>query len=148
MPEQWTLVDRGSRLPVAERVELADSFWSRLWGWQFRSRPESGQGLILIPCSSIHTCCLRFPIDVVFLDNTGRVLGLRGGVRPWRMVLAPQGTHAVLELPGGTASASIGDSITVRLQTREVPATVPKSLRFLGVDAQSARATSPGAVGG
>ncbi|MBV8267719.1 MAG: DUF192 domain-containing protein, partial [Planctomycetaceae bacterium] len=51
------------------------------------------------PCSSMHTFLVRFPIDVVMLDRSGRVVAVRRGVRPWRVVLPVPRTYAILEVP-------------------------------------------------
>ena len=64
-----------------------------------------GDGLLLDPCSSIHTFGMRFPIDVVFLDAGRRILGLREQVAPWRCAWAPRSTRMVLELAAGRARA-------------------------------------------
>ena len=97
----WQLVDAQTGRTVVESLELADGYWSRLIGWQLRRRPEPGHGLLLVPCSSVHTCLLRFALDLVMLDRAGRVLAVRRGVRPWRAVLPTRHTHAILELPSG-----------------------------------------------
>ena len=34
-------------------------------------RWPSDAGLLLVPCNSVHTCFVRFPVDVVFLDGDG-----------------------------------------------------------------------------
>ncbi len=62
-----------------------------------------GDGLLLAPCSSIHTFGMHFPIDVVFLDAGLRILALRDHVPPWRFAWAPRTTRHVLELAPGTA---------------------------------------------
>jgi uncharacterized membrane protein (UPF0127 family) len=86
---------------VVERLEVADGFWSRLWGLQFRKELPAGSGLLLVPCSSIHTCWMRFAIDLVCLDSNGTVLAVKPNIRPWRVAFPPRGTHAILELAAG-----------------------------------------------
>ena len=70
-----------------------------------RSSLPSGEGLLLKPAGSVHTFFMRFPIDVVFLDRDRKVVGVRHGLRPWRVAGA---RHAVaaLELPAGAAAAA------------------------------------------
>jgi uncharacterized membrane protein (UPF0127 family) len=104
MNAPWRLFERGTARLVVERLELACGFWSRFAGLQLRPRPPRGSGLLLAPCSSIHTCFLRFAIDVVMLDESGRVLEVRRGVRPWRAVLPGRRTFAILEIPAADAS--------------------------------------------
>jgi uncharacterized membrane protein (UPF0127 family) len=116
----WQLVERVTGQVVVETLEIADRYWSRLWGLQFRKTLEPGCGLLLVPCSSIHTACVRFPIDVVLLDRGGRVLGVRSHLRPWRMMAGAPGTHAILELPAGAASVQPGETLALRLSVDAV----------------------------
>jgi uncharacterized membrane protein (UPF0127 family) len=60
-----------------------------------------GEGLWLVPCESIHTFFMRFPIDVIYLDRHHRVKKVRSAVLPWRFS-ACFSAHSVIELPAGT----------------------------------------------
>ncbi|WP_232834451.1 DUF192 domain-containing protein [Rhodoferax ferrireducens] len=84
-------------------VRRADNFISRLGGLLIRAPLQSGQGLLLVPCASVHTAFMRYAIDVVFLDRAGLVLKIAPHVRPWRMA-ACAGAHQTLELVAGDAS--------------------------------------------
>lgn len=105
------LLRRDSCKVIVERLEVADWFLSRLVGLQFRRHFFAGSGLLLVPCSGIHTCFLRFPLDVILLAADGRVLAAHRHVRPWRLVPPLRGAAAVLELPGGCSSLEPGDSV-------------------------------------
>jgi uncharacterized membrane protein (UPF0127 family) len=124
----WKLVDLESGRTVVEALELADGYWSRLVGWQLRRRPSAGHGLLLVPCSSIHTCLLRFALDLALLDRNGRVIAVRKSLRPWRAILPNERTHAILELPSG--ETEIRPEQTLRV-SGPVGQPLPKSLRFL-----------------
>jgi uncharacterized protein len=125
---QWRLVERQTGRTVVESLELADSYWTRLVGWQFRRRPDPGHGLLLVPCSSVHTMWLRFSLDLVLLDNRGRVLAVRNGVRPWRALLPRSRTHAILELPAGQHAIEANETLRV---IGEDGTPFPNSLQFL-----------------
>jgi uncharacterized membrane protein (UPF0127 family) len=88
---------------VARRVRLLHTPWSRFFGLMGRKTLPDGQGVLIDPCSSIHTMFMRFPIDAVFLDGDGRVTKAAVGVRPWRAVLGGGGKK-VLELREGAAA--------------------------------------------
>jgi len=60
----------------------------------------AGQGMLFPGTSSVHTHFMRFPIDVVFLDDGRRIVGIRPALRPWRMASA-KGACSVLELAAG-----------------------------------------------
>jgi len=49
---------------------------------------------------------MRFPIDVLFLDRTGRVVRAVPDVRPWVPALAARGAREVVELRVGTITES------------------------------------------
>lgn len=96
------LICRDTNEVLAEHVEVADTYWSRLAGLQFRRQLHKRHALLIVPSASIHTGFMRFPIDVVFLDSTGTVTGIHCRLVPWR-VAAARGARAVLELPAGAA---------------------------------------------
>jgi uncharacterized membrane protein (UPF0127 family) len=118
MKSHARLVNRDTGEVVVERLEIADTYWRRLAGLQFRRELQAGHGLLLVPCSSIHTCFMRFAIDLVAIDQTGEVAMVRHDVRPWRAVAVRRGTRAVLELPRETAVVRSGDRL--RLVTDEL----------------------------
>ena len=72
-----------------------------------------GTGLLIVPCSSIHTFWMRFAIDVLFLARDGRVRKIARAVPPWRIAVG-FGAFAVLELPANAASsAQVGDVLVM-----------------------------------
>ena len=109
---------------LGDAVELADTSEKRRTGLLKHERLEPGQGLWIVPCESVHTFFMKFPIDLVYVDKRNRVRKVRHAVAPWRMsacLLA----HSVIELPAGTAEQSgtqAGDELAVEQAT---PALVP-----------------------
>lgn len=85
---------------LAGRVCTARRLGARLRGLIGR-RTVPGDGLLLDPCGSIHTCFMLIPIDVVFLARDGRVLATRPNLRPWRFAFAPLATRRALETACG-----------------------------------------------
>ena len=61
--------------------------------------------MLLEACASVHTCFMRFPIDLCFLDGGWRVLRVVEALPPWRSASA-LGASRVLELPAGSLAAS------------------------------------------
>lgn len=98
---------------LATRVERADTFWSRLCGLMFRKQLEAQTGLLLEPCPQIHTCFMRFAIDVIFLDQQNRVVAVLENLKPWRMSKFYTTARRTLELPGGTLHGRVqaGDEL-------------------------------------
>lgn len=90
------------------RCRVADTPLARLRGLLGRPALRDGEGLLLVPCASVHTWFLRDAIDVVFLGRDGEVLRVVPRLGPWRAA-GCRGARAVLELPPGTcARAGVG----------------------------------------
>ena len=86
----WRLTSATTgRLAVA-RLTIADGFCSRFIGLQFQHAMPSDAGILLVPCGAVHTCFMRFALDIVFLDSTGSVLAVRRKVHPWRLAAGPR----------------------------------------------------------
>ena len=79
-------------------VPLATTWRSRLLGLSFLALERAGEGLMIPRCRSVHTFGMRFPLDVLFLDESGRVAELRRSVPPGHVVRCRDG-ESVLELP-------------------------------------------------
>jgi uncharacterized membrane protein (UPF0127 family) len=107
-------VTRGESLVTAGRV--ADSMWTRLKGLISSPRLEQGEGLLIVPCQSIHTHFMGFPIDVLYVDAGKQVIGLHRSLPPWRFGRFHPRARFVIELPAGTLEATgtqLGDRLSV-----------------------------------
>jgi hypothetical protein len=101
---------------LAREVRYAKGLWSRFWGLMGRRSLPEGQGLLLKPCTSVHTFFMRFSIDVIFLDRSDRVVKIIPAMKPWRTALGGRGSHSALELNAGDAEAAglaVGDTLTI-----------------------------------
>ena len=85
---------------VADQAAVARGWLQRALGLLPKASLREGEGLVFPRCNAIHTCFMRFPIDVVFLRGTG-VIKLVGHVKPFRVVGSVR-ANAVIELPDGT----------------------------------------------
>lgn len=100
----------GERLGT--QIGLARSFWARLFGLAGRRYLPLGTGLLLPGCSAVHTHFMRVPLDLIYLDASGRVLAVRRRVLPWRAPGGVPGTVDLLELPsGGAGLTRVGDRL-------------------------------------
>ncbi len=129
MAGTWRLVSRTTGKTVVARLEIASTFRFRLIGLQFRRELPPDSALLLAPCGSIHTCFMRFPLDVAFLDRQGVVLAVRRHLRPWRLAFGPRKSHAVLEFAAGAADLLPGDAL--RLSPSEAGLSLPRLASFL-----------------
>jgi len=114
MGHNLKVVNSSSGVTIAERVTHARSWWARARGLLGRKTMESGEALLIEPCSGVHTFGMAFPIDVVFLSSDGTILHLVHEMRPWRVSRYLRSARAVLELPAGTlerTGAAVGDRL-------------------------------------
>lgn len=110
------IVNGRNRRLVCSRAVRADAFWQRARGLMFRGDWGETDGLLLQPCSSVHTFWMRMTIDVCFLDREGRVTRVFPGLPPWRMAGGGRGSRDTLELPVGgldRAGVVVGDRLTI-----------------------------------
>lgn len=100
---------------LATRAEVADTSAKRRTGLLKHQRLESGEGLWIVPCESVHTFFMKFAIDLVYLDKNKKVRKVRDSVPPWR-ASACFSANSILELPAGTAKETgtqPGDQLSI-----------------------------------
>jgi uncharacterized membrane protein (UPF0127 family) len=99
---------------LAERAELAGSYWTRFWGLMGRRELAGGAGLVLQPGGGIHMWFMRIPLDVVHVDKRCRVTHILRAIKPWRFGPLFVGGKWAIELPVGAASGTqVGDEIDI-----------------------------------
>jgi uncharacterized membrane protein (UPF0127 family) len=90
---------------LAHSVEVADHGAKRRKGLLGRDALPTGEGLWIVPCESVHTFFMKFPIDLVYLDRNKMVKKVRSSVPPWRLS-ACVSAHSIVELASGTITAT------------------------------------------
>ena len=83
---------------IVQHVRRADTFVARLVGLLPRSSLALEEGLLLPRTNQVHCFGMRFPIDIAFLHENGRVLSVQPALRPWRVSRFEPEASAVLEL--------------------------------------------------
>jgi hypothetical protein len=109
------VLNRTREIPLGDRVRTAQTFLSRLVGLLGTAAIAEGEGLWIVPCRSVHTLGMRYPIDVAFLDAGGVVVGVLEGLPPNRVGRAFRGALGALEMRAGTL-ASTGTAAGDRLE--------------------------------
>ncbi len=118
------IVNRTKRSVLAVWTAVADTPRSRRRGLLGTHRLEDGHALLIFPCRQVHTIGMRYPIDVVFVDELLRVLRVAEGMKPWRLGAPVLDAVAVIELPAGKAEATgtaPGDRLEILPPSEEVP---------------------------
>jgi uncharacterized membrane protein (UPF0127 family) len=102
----------GSRLCNAD---VADSLWTRGVGLLTRSSLGPAEGLLIEPCTSVHTFFMRFPIDVLYLDQDNVVVK-KVRMSPFRFSFGGSRAKRVLEVRDTTVAThgiQLGERLTI-----------------------------------
>lgn len=99
---------------VVEQGRVADNFWTKFRGLMGVRQLPVGDGLLIEGCDSVHTHFMRMPIDVFYIDDKQRIVGIDAAMKSWRIGRRRPTASAVLEAPSGTAArthSTIGDQL-------------------------------------
>lgn len=100
---------------------MAENLRERMGGLIGRPDWPARTALVFPRCRAIHTAFMRWPLDVVFLDRTDRIVRLVWGLRPWRYAWGGEAARIAIEILAGNLPAEIrqgellhwdGDGIT------------------------------------
>lgn len=100
---------------LGTRIRMADTILARTRGFLFRASPVMGEGLFMTPCRGVHMYGMRFPLDVLFIDQGGRVVAVHEGLTPGRRTPIYTQSNYALELPAGAVAATrsvVGDQLS------------------------------------
>jgi uncharacterized membrane protein (UPF0127 family) len=110
------LVNKTQNKLIAQDLKLATGFKDRLVGMMGRKNFPEGYALKLEKCNWVHTCFMRTPIDLIFLDKKGEVKQIIWKLSEWRFSPFVWSADSVIEIPSGridTHSVSLGDKLDV-----------------------------------
>jgi uncharacterized membrane protein (UPF0127 family) len=99
---------------LGDKIKIADSSLRRMVGLLGTPRLEPQSGLLIFPTQAVHTIGMKYPIDIVFVDRERRVVGIRKGLRPYRLTPVFWRAECVVELPEGVIDATrteVGDQL-------------------------------------
>lgn len=82
-------------------ARTTQTFWGRFRGLMLTAGLDENEGLLLPGCPSVHTCFMRYPLDIVYLDKEGYVVKLVPHLKPWRASMGGHRAAHVLELSAG-----------------------------------------------
>ncbi len=110
------VINQTRKTVLGSYVTVAHTFRGRLCGLLGRVGLESGEGLLLTPCQSVHSIGMRFSCEALYLDKENRIIHIHT-LNPYRFGPLKLGSRSVLELPLGTVSYShtqLGDLLVVQ----------------------------------
>jgi hypothetical protein len=106
------IINITKNVALAKQVVIADKPYTRLKGLLGKKNLPSETAMLLMPCNCIHSCFMRFAFDAVFLGESGQVVHIRKGVKPFTVTPIIKAAKAVLEVPSGTinlTNTEVGD---------------------------------------
>ena len=97
---------------LSQKPFLAKSALSRMRGMLAR-KFDDFDAMIFEKNNSIHMFFMSYPLDVLYLDTEGKVIGIRHGIKPWRLSACSK-AETTIELPEGVlieAKTELGDQV-------------------------------------
>lgn len=106
-------VVKNKNITLANKVKVADDFFSRLVGLMFKKEMIGFDALLITECKSIHTCFMQYSMDLIFLNNKNKIIKIFRNMRPWRFTRIYFSASKALELKGGSivGEIQIGDEV-------------------------------------
>lgn len=107
------LINCTKQIAIANKCLLADTFLKRLKGLLGTNSLPEGNVLIIKPCFSVHTCGMKYSIDVLFIDEYDNIIKIAANLQPGKVVCCRK-SYYVVEMPAGTVEKykiDIGDKI-------------------------------------
>lgn len=89
---------------LAGKAAVAETPGSRRRGLLSTDSLPDGEGLLIVACRQVHTFGMRYPIDVIFVDESWTVKRIVHAMKPGRLTTLVMSSRAVLELPAGKAA--------------------------------------------
>lgn len=104
------------RKKIASKVVLCDNLFTQAKGLMFRSEPlNAGEVYFFTIGGPIHMAFVRFRIDVVWLDDSMKVVDVQRAVPGWNVYYPRKRSSRLLEMAAGAARGlKIGTKLRIR----------------------------------
>jgi uncharacterized membrane protein (UPF0127 family) len=116
MKRTYCVFNRTRESFLGLRVASADTFAMRLKGALGKLGLKPDDGIWLAPSRGIHTIGMLFPLDLVYLDESNRVIHLVEHLGPGRISPFRIGCASILELESRSIYSSdtrVGDELII-----------------------------------
>ena len=110
------IVDRTRGTMIGDRIAVAETSLARMVGLLGKDTLAAGRGLWIRPSSGVHTFGMKFPIDVIGLDRSLKVVRIWERLLPHRITSLSLCLRSVIELPPGRIAecgVALGDTVTI-----------------------------------
>lgn len=110
------IINSSKNTLLADNAQIANTFLKRLIGLLNRKSLGQGDALILSPSNCIHSFFMRFTIDALFLDKSGKVIGILPSFKPFCLSPIYFNSRLAIELPENTlqlTGTQVGDLLKI-----------------------------------
>jgi uncharacterized membrane protein (UPF0127 family) len=91
-------------------VRTLDGWWAKGIGVIGMTELPRATGIVLPGVASVHTLFVKFPLDILFLDKSFKLMKAQCAVSPWKPLVCCPGAHYTVELASHTLSARLINS--------------------------------------
>ena len=104
---------------LCQNCRVADNALTRMKGLLGRDSLNEDEGLLIVPCSSIHMIGMKFPLDIVFITRENIVTDYVENIVPGKCYISQKHhgkAHAALEMTAGTIAKNTlerGDQLEI-----------------------------------
>jgi uncharacterized protein len=121
---------------ISQSPFYAISSWDRIVGMIGRDFEQTEfDAMIFERCNMIHTCFMSISIDVIFVNRSNIVCGLRESLGPWHPFVRCGDAYFTLEVPIGTicgTGTGIGDIVDLQAELSGAVLNKKKNEDFMG----------------
>lgn len=106
--------NRTRQQSLGQQIQVADTFWTRLRGLLGRPEPRPGEGLLIVPSRSVHMWGMKYPLDILVLDEDRKVRAAYQPLEPGQRTEWHRQGRMILELPSGQIERTqtrVGDQL-------------------------------------
>lgn len=97
------IIKKNSQI-ITDNAQRADNFFTRFKGLMFVKEIEDNYALHITPCNQIHMLNMRFALDVIYLDQNGRVVRVDENVQPGKICKTVRNAKSVIEMKASAAT--------------------------------------------
>lgn len=83
------------------QIIKAENYLTKLLGLIVYNDLDTDQLMFLKNCGSIHTCFMRFNIDIIMVDNNQKIIKLIKNLKPWRFIFGSFNVKHIYEAKVG-----------------------------------------------
>ncbi len=92
---------------ILNHVHVADTFAGRFRGLIGRKSLKQGEGLLIRPCSSVHSFHMRFSFDAAFINSSNKVVFIIHSMPPWKVSPVVRNSEYVIEALGSSLNTNL-----------------------------------------